>query len=238
MAIWKNKRFEAWQKQNPDKSFAAFYAETSAKKRREGLPHANLGANLTTGEFALSGVQFFDKIVELGLKPEHTLADYGCGTLRIGVHAMNYLEPGCYWGLDVSDDFLEQGRELVGGALLEEKKPHLCVISPRSVAQAAAAAPHMVISTKVFNHVHPDELAEYFHNIMQIAGSSGRAVITGKWSEGKTVQHKARGWSHSLETMHHLVNCEGGSLSIIEQENKEKWGPDVRIGIFSLRRAG
>lgn len=237
MAIWKNKRFEEWQRENPEKSFAAFYAETSAKKRREGLPHANLGANLKTGEFGRSGVPFFDWIVELGLKPEHTLADYGCGTLRVGVHAIKYLDPGRYWGLEVSGEFLEEGRKLVGSALLEEKKPHLHTISPGSVAEAASAAPHMVISTKVFNHVHPDELAEYFHNILTIAGPSGRAMVTGKWSEGKTIQHKSRSWTHSLKTMKRLVSDEGGSLSIVEQENKEKLGDDVRIGIFSLEKS-
>jgi hypothetical protein len=235
--MWKNKRFEAWRQQNPDKSFADFYAETSAQKRREGLPHANLGANLKAGEFGRSGIHFFNSIVELGLKPEHTLADYGCGTLRVGVHAIKYLEPGRYWGLEISGEFLEEGRRLVGEALLAEKEPHLHTISPKSVADAAAAAPFIVISTKVFNHVHPDELAKYFHNIMQIAGSSGRAIITGKWSEGKTLQHKSRSFTHSLKTMRELVGKEGGSLSIVEQENKEKWGDDVRIGIFSLTRS-
>jgi hypothetical protein len=237
MSSWKNKRFEVWQKENPDKSFAAFYAETSAKKRREGLPHANLGGNLKSGEFGRSGVHFFDWLVELGLKPDHNFADYGCGTLRMGVHAIKYLEPGRYWGLEISGDFLEEGRKLVGQALLEEKQPHLHTISPGSVAEAASASPFMVISTKVFNHVHPDELAAYFHNIMTIAGSSGRAIVTGKWSEGKTIQHKSRSWTHALKTMQELAGKEGGGLSIVEQENKESMGDDVRIGIFSLTRS-
>ena len=237
MTIWRNKNFEAWQRQNPGKSFAEFYAETSAKKRSEGLPHANLGGNLKTAEFGRAGTHFFKWLVELGLKPEHTLADYGCGTLRVGVHAIKYLEPGRYWGLEVSREFLEEGRKLVGEALLAEKKPHLHTISRQSVAEAASAAPFMVISTKVFNHVHPDELAEYFHNIMQIAGASGRAIVTGKWSEGKTIQHKSRSFTHSLKTMRDLVGKEGGTLSIVEQENKEKLGEDVRIGTFSLERS-
>ena len=236
MAIWKSKNFEAWQQENPGKSFAQFYAETSAKKRREGRPHNNLGANLKKAEFGDSGVGLFRKIVALGLKPDHTLADYGCGTLRIGVHAMAYLEPGHYWGLEVSQDFLDEGRELIGPELIEEKRPHLHAISPQSVAEAAAASPDMVISTKVFNHVHPDELATYFHNIMQLVGSSGKAYITGKWSEGEIVQHKARSWTHSLSSMKRLVAGEGGKIEIVEQGDKAKIGDDVRIGIFSLLR--
>ena len=64
-------------------------------------------------EFGRAGTHFFKWLVELGLKPEHTLADYGCGTLRVGVHAIKYLEPGRYWGLEVSREFLEEGRKLV-----------------------------------------------------------------------------------------------------------------------------
>ncbi len=234
MAIWKNKHFEAWRQDNPGKSFAEFYAETSAKKRRDGLPHANLGANLKTGDFGQSGADLFAKVVAMGLKPDHTLADYGCGTLRIGVHAMKYLEPGRYWGLEISQEFLDQGRELVGPELLAEKRPQLSTISPQSVAEAAAARPDMVISTKVFNHVHPDELPQYFHNVMQLVGSSGKAFITGKWSEGEIVQHKNRSWTHSLATMQGLVAGEGGRLEIVEQGNKERLGEQVRIGVFSL----
>lgn len=237
MAIWKSKRFEAWQQENPGKSFAQFYAETSMKKRREGVAHANLGANLKTGEFGESGVGTFRKIVALGLKPEDTLVDYGCGTLRMGVHAMKYLQPGRYWGLEISQDFLDQGRELVGPDLLAEKRPHLSTISPQSVTEAAAASPDMVISTRVFNHVHPDELALYFHNVMLLVGNAGKAIVSGKWSEGETIQHKSRSWTHSIALMRDLVAKDGGVLTIIEQAQKDKVGESAKIGLFALERS-
>jgi hypothetical protein len=236
MAIWKSKRFETWQRENPGESFAQFYAETSMRKRRDGVAHANLGANLKTGEFGESGISTFRKIVTLGLKPEDTLVDYGCGTLRMGVHAMKYLQPGRYWGLEISQDFLDQGRELVGAELIAEKRPQLATISPQSVAEAAAARPDMVISTRVFNHVHPDELPLYFHNLMRLVGASGKAVITGKWSEGETIQHKSRSWTHSMALMRELVAKDGGVLTIIEHARKDKVGEGARIGLFSLQR--
>ena len=84
------------------------------------------------------------------MKPDHTLADYGCGTLRIGVHAMKCLEPGGAIGSEISQEFLDQGRELAALAPGGER-PHLRR-SRRIVAESVAARRVMVISTKVFNH--------------------------------------------------------------------------------------
>jgi hypothetical protein len=34
--------------------------------------------------------------------------------------------------------------------------------------------------------------------------------------------------------MQRLVAAEGGRIEIVEQGNKERLGPDIRIGVFSL----
>jgi hypothetical protein len=44
--------------------------------------------------------------------------------------------------------------------------------------EAAEAKPALLVSLKVLIHVHPDELYEYFGNILTIIGDSGRAIIT------------------------------------------------------------
>jgi hypothetical protein len=232
VTTWKNKNFEEWRQRNPGKSFKDFYAWTVERNLREGGSHRNLGSKISHGGFGKSGAVFFRKLIDLGLKPSQTLVDYGCGTLRVGVHAINYLEPGAYWGLDISDFLLKQGRELVGDNLWSQKRPHLHTISAESVAQAAAANPQMLISTKVLNHVHPDELDEYFHNVMQIIGACGLAIITGKWSEQETVQTKNRSWAPSLSLVQKLISHEGGRFTILEQEKKD--GQSIRSGVLSL----
>ena len=46
-----------------------------------------------------------------GLMPEHKLLDIGCGSLRLGVRAAEFLEPGNYWGTDLSSALLDAGYE-------------------------------------------------------------------------------------------------------------------------------
>jgi D-aspartate ligase len=54
----------------------------------------------------------FDYLVDHGLKPDHYLLDVGCGPLRGGVHFIQYLEEGHYYGVDKRGDVIEEAREL------------------------------------------------------------------------------------------------------------------------------
>ena len=47
-----------------------------------------------------------------GLLPHHRLLDIGCGSLRLGVRAVPYLDPGHYWGTDLSGDLMQRGYQV------------------------------------------------------------------------------------------------------------------------------
>lgn len=224
--------FEKWQSRNPSKSFKEFFAEVTEKKLRKGKAHASLGRKLLGNDnvYGKSGREYFERLVDRGLGPNDTCVDYGCGTLRVGIHAINYLGAGAYWGLDISDFLLEEGRKLIGEDLWNAKRPNLRVISAQSVAEVSAAKPAMLFSSRVLIHVHPDDLSEYLDNVMTIIGDTGEAIITGKWTENDTRQYSNQSWLHRLATINDLVEARGGTLDILyECESKEihqpaKWG--------------
>ena len=60
-----------------------------------------------------------------GLKPQHKLIDLGCGTLRGGIPLIDYLQKGHYYGLEVREETLEEGRKELAEAWLEHKEPAL-----------------------------------------------------------------------------------------------------------------
>lgn len=62
---------------------------------------------------------------EMGLKPAHYLVDIGCGTLRGGVPLIEYLEAGHYFGVEVRQEALEEGRKELRDAGLASKNPTL-----------------------------------------------------------------------------------------------------------------
>lgn len=54
----------------------------------------------------------FEFLKSQGLRPDNTLLDIGCGSLRGGVHFIQYLESGNYYGIDVNQSLLDAGYEI------------------------------------------------------------------------------------------------------------------------------
>ena len=230
--------FKKWQERNPSKSFKDYFAETVGPKLQQNKGHASLGGNLKRKKFGESRRNFVEKLVTLGLKPHDACVDYGCGTLRLGLYLIAYLRPGAYWGMDVAEFLLEEGRRLIGEELLTEKQPHLRVISPQSVAEAATCKPAMLISFKVLNHVHPDELQDYVVNILEIIGTSGQAIIRGKWSGTETIQYSGRSWAHGMPLIEGLVRAKGGKIEVLHDKEAELRGLGLTasVGMFRITR--
>jgi SAM-dependent methyltransferase len=69
----------------------------------------------------------FEYLVAEGLQPAHRLLDIGCGSLRAGLHFIEYLDPGNYSGIDTNGALIRGGLGELKKAGLEERRPHLVV---------------------------------------------------------------------------------------------------------------
>ncbi len=56
--------------------------------------------HLTYGMPWIMGKIYFDMLVDRELKPEDKVLDVGCGAGRVGIHLIEYLETGHYYGTD------------------------------------------------------------------------------------------------------------------------------------------
>jgi len=50
-----------------------------------------------------------DMLLRLGLQPRHRVLDIGCGPLRTGCRLVPFLDPGNYWGTDLSGALMATG---------------------------------------------------------------------------------------------------------------------------------
>lgn len=102
-----------------------FLVRTTLKKivkSKQEIRHALVGAPNVwkyTREFQ------FQFLLDQGLQKTDTLMDVGCGTLRGGIPIIQYLNTGNYYGMDVRDHVLDEGRKEIKAAKLEDKKPNL-----------------------------------------------------------------------------------------------------------------
>ena len=69
----------------------------------------------------------FEFLIKKGLQPQHRMLDLGCGTLRGGRHFIRYLQPGNYYGIDISRKAIAFADQLIQQERLTDKSPHLLV---------------------------------------------------------------------------------------------------------------
>lgn len=79
-----------------------FYSDALAKGRHRDIVGGRWDE---TGRLQMSLLQ------EAGLAPYHQVLDIGAGSLRLGCRLVPFLEPGHYWGTDLSGALMRKGRE-------------------------------------------------------------------------------------------------------------------------------
>jgi SAM-dependent methyltransferase len=174
----RNRRFVEYKARHPGATYAQWLHDAAVIHVKQGRAHATLGSNLSKGEWWEAGRGTFERYLRLaGIQPDTKVADYGCGSLRVGGHLIRYLEPDRYYGLDVTTALIESGQELVGPELLAQKRPRFGAIEPKALKSAAAFGANCVISTAVCYHVHPDEAPVYFGNLRQLAAKPGARLL-------------------------------------------------------------
>lgn len=94
-------------------------------------------------------------LVEQGLRPDSTLLDVGCGSLRGGVWIAEYLDPNCYFGLDINRSLVDAGYEHEFTDELRAKVPreHLVVTDCFDVSELGDVTFDVAFAQSVFTHL-------------------------------------------------------------------------------------
>ncbi|MGZ4105601.1 MAG: class I SAM-dependent methyltransferase [Actinomycetota bacterium] len=109
--------------------------QPTSRALRAGMPvrvHDRAVRLKAAGGFTVSPLEDFEKsgrlqlatLIQEGLYPSSKVLDVGCGSLRAGYWLMNFLEPGCYFGIEPRVHEVEEGlRYIVEPELIEYAKP-------------------------------------------------------------------------------------------------------------------
>jgi hypothetical protein len=206
-----DQRFRRWQKRNPNGSFAEFYVADAERKLRKGRHHSTLGARgwATKGSceiewdsssFAGRGLVNWRQIVSLGLRPDMRCVDFGCGSLRLGQHAIRYLAPSNYWGVDLTDSFIHAGLRLLPPELVTVNRPRFGVIADELLADIRLWEPVFIFANAVLQHVPPGELPTFFRRIAAMMAPSSRAYVVFV-SDSRVRRIKAASWAYPPEVV-------------------------------------
>ena len=229
--------FFIWKVRWPGATFADYYSGAIAGSLKRGGTHKTLGdkkflsgslhstaVQQDTVGHAARGIESFDVAIMHGLQPNHVCVDYGCGSLRVGQHLMNYLKPGNFWGLDIVDDFYEAGKRMLPAGLMDQKQPELHRIDSQRSRAAKLAEPDFIVSFAVLKHVPPAELRAYFKNIISMMGPRTQVIIT--FNQGsRTLRTGGAIWDYCsediidcIQDIDHALECKFSPFSTTEKD--------------------
>jgi SAM-dependent methyltransferase len=233
--------FIAFQQKHPEIGYAQYQMERVAQKVREGAGHHSLGANIVDPagnkqDFWVAGAAKAKKyMVNTKVQSNERVVEYGCGSLRIGAHFIKYLDPGMFYGVDVTDGFYEIGKALIGELMIAEKRPRFDIISEATIEKLAAFAADFVYSSAVCCHVHPDEIGFYFAALDRITRKAGALLIFDATLADKPVRYRHRSWAWPLEFLKNsLPDLE--LVEVSKPNERTRDGHAVSLSTLKFRR--
>jgi cyclopropane fatty-acyl-phospholipid synthase-like methyltransferase len=186
---WDN-RFALFKLKNPGVSFTRMQMEKTAQALQQGKNHPTWSAGESTFKYYLK---------QFPITTSSKVIEYGCGSLRVGAHFIRYLNPGCFFGLELAQGLYEIGQEVIGQEILTEKMPRLGLIDTDALDQAADFGADFVYSTAVAFHVHPEELPLYFANLIRLTSKPGATLFFDAKVSDQPHRYRERSWTWPME---------------------------------------
>ena len=107
-------------------------------------------------------------LVKHGLVPTDRILEIGCGNLRAGRFLIDYLEPGNYYGIDISPEILLSAQQVIVQDRLQSKVPQLTFTNDLTLAFLPAGYFNVVHANSVFTHCPIEIIEECFAHVGRV----------------------------------------------------------------------
>ncbi|MDH6223257.1 class I SAM-dependent methyltransferase [Streptomyces sp. MJP52] len=171
-------------------------------------PDAAVGSGSRERWMALGAMQF-DYLVGHGLRPEHRMLDIGCGNLRGGWRFVRYLDPGHYYGIDISPDILFAAQETIVRMDLRDRLPALTPVRDLSLRFLPDAYFDVVHAHSVFSHSPLQVIEECLSHVGRVLAPGGWFDFTFDRTEGKEHHVLREDFYYRTETLLALAEKHG-----------------------------
>ncbi len=117
-----------------------------------------------------------DTLKHFGLRPQHRLLDVGCGAMRLGLDAVDYLEDGNYFGVDAFEPYIFLAQDLVKRAGLN-KRFTVIVESQFRFGQFGVKFDFTILQS-VFTHLSPSQCEACVTALRGVMAPGGICLFT------------------------------------------------------------
>jgi SAM-dependent methyltransferase len=178
--------------------------KSDATRSREGA----VGSHTHASWLELGQLQF-DYLTGHGLQPGDRMLEIGCGNLRAGRLFVDYLDPGHYYGIDISPDILVAAQQTIAEYGLQGKLPHLSVVSDLRLEFLPADRFTVVHAHSVFSHSPIDVIDECLAHVGRVMTRDGIFDFTFNRTDGSEHQVLREDFYYRTETLLELAAKHG-----------------------------
>lgn len=171
-------------------------------------PDAAVGSHSRKRWTAIGKMQF-DYLVGHGLAPADRMLEIGCGNLRAGWRFIDHLEPGHYYGLDISPDILVAAQRTLTERGLQSKLPHLTPVRDLRLEFLPAAHFDVVHAHSVFSHSPIEVIDECLAHVGRVLAPGGFFDFTFDRTEGAEHHVLREDFYYRTETLVELAAGHG-----------------------------
>jgi SAM-dependent methyltransferase len=179
------------------------------------------------------GQMQFDYLVSHGLKPGMRMLEIGCGNLRAGRLFIEHLDPGDYYGIDISPEILLAAQRTLAGAGLQHKLPHLTLVLDLKLEFLPAGYFDVVHAHSVFSHSPIEVIDECLAHVGRVMKPGGFFDFTFDRTEGAEHHVLHEDFYYRTETLVALAGRHGLAGQLMKDWD-ELSHPQSRLRITRL----
>lgn len=190
---------------------------------------------------AESGREDLEILKQFGLKPHHTLHEYGAGMLRSAHHFMGYLNAGNYSGNDASGERLKIGEDLFAERIAE-KCPTIIVNRDNTLYWLNGRTFDYLWCHAVFGHMPPKDVEDTIANIRKAMHPGSVFLFSydppqGQAAGRRIIEEDARNWLQSLAFYQEIADRHGFRVEDVSEivRHYPSWRERIHLARMTLR---
>jgi SAM-dependent methyltransferase len=188
---------------------------SDAARSREGAV-----GSPTHEEWLKLGQLQFDYLIGHGLQPGDRMLEIGCGNLRAGRLFIGYLDPGHYYGIDISPEILLAAQDTITAYGLQAKLPHLTLVSDLKFTFLPPERFTVVHAHSVFSHSPIEVIDECLAHVGRVMTRDGIFDFTFDRTDGTEHQVLREDFYYRTETLIGLADKHGLDAEFMEDWEK------------------
>ena len=174
----------------------------------------------------------FRYLVEHGLASTDRLLEIGCGNLRAGRFFIDYLEPGNYYGIDISPEILLSAQRVLAENRLQDKVPRLTSTGDLAFAFLPVGYFNVIHANSVFTHCPIEIIEECFAHVGRIMAPGAFFDFTFYRTDDTEYQVHREDFYYQTETLTGLA-ASYGLVARLMDDWLDPWDsqPKIRLSV-------